>query len=87
MTSAVVTNRKRRPTPVGAFRAKQAARFCSIGASTWSRMDAAGLIPAGSFVSGCKLWGKRELAKWIDHGCPPRTEWAAIWSQHKNRIS
>jgi hypothetical protein len=77
--------RKRRPTPVGAFRGKGAAHYCGIGFSTWCRLDAAGLVPSGSMVSGCKVWGKRELTRWIDFGCPDRKTWSALWQQLRTK--
>jgi hypothetical protein len=52
-----------------------------IGASTWERYDAAGLVPAPVRVGGCKLWGVAELRAWAVHGCPPRAEWQPLWQQ------
>ncbi len=71
--------RKRRPLPPGLLRREDAARFCSLGPSTWDRLTAAGLTPAPCRVGGSVGWSRRELALWIDHHCPPRDEWAPIW--------
>ena len=57
----------------------QAAAICGLGTSTFDRHDAAGLVPAGGKVGGCKLWAVAELKAWAAHGCPPRCEWSEIW--------
>jgi hypothetical protein len=49
----------------------------SMGLSTFDRHDAAGLIPAGRKVGGCKVWSVAELRAWAEAGCPPRAEWEA----------
>lgn len=60
-------------------RRSQAAEVCGLGTSTFDRHDAAGLVPAGRKVGGCKLWSIAELKAWAAHGCPQRAEWAAVW--------
>lgn len=70
--------RRRRVTPA-LVRRKGAAALCDMGLSTFDRADAAGLIPAGRKVGGCKLWSVAELRAWAEHGCPPRAEWSAVW--------
>jgi predicted DNA-binding transcriptional regulator AlpA len=62
------------------LRRKAAAGYCGAGVSTWDRWTAAGLTPAPVRVGGAVLWSRAELAEWCRHGCPPRTEWAPIWS-------
>ncbi len=68
-----------RPSPPGLLRREAAARFCGVGASTWDRLAAAARTPAAIRLGGTVGWSRRELALWIDHGCPPRAEWAPIW--------
>jgi predicted DNA-binding transcriptional regulator AlpA len=69
----------RRRLPPALVRRPQAAALCGLGASTFDRHDAAGLVPAARFIGGCKVWSVSELKAWAAHGCPPRAEWAAIW--------
>ena len=80
--AAMIAEKKGRPrkVPPGAFRREDAAEFCSMGLSTFDKADVTELVPAARKVGGLKLWSRRELARWIEHGCPPRVEWAAIWS-------
>jgi predicted DNA-binding transcriptional regulator AlpA len=72
-------NSRRRKLPPGLLRRVQAARYCSVGASTWDRLAAAGQTPTPIKLGGSVAWSHRELSAWIDHGCPPRTEWSPIW--------
>jgi predicted DNA-binding transcriptional regulator AlpA len=65
---------KRRRRLPGLLRRKSAARFCGVGASTWDRLTAAGLTPAPIRLGGSVGWSRRELARWIEHGCPARAE-------------
>ncbi len=76
--SAAGRKRRRRLRP-GLLRRQAAARFCGVGASTWDRLAAAGKTPAPTRLGGSVGWSHRELALWIDHGCPPRTEWEPVW--------
>ena len=71
--------RKTRLLAPGLLRRKAAARFCGVGASTWDRLCAAGLTPAPVRLGGSVAWSRRELARWIDHGCPPRVDWEPVW--------
>ncbi len=71
--------RKGRRLPPGLLRRVGAARFCGVGASTWDRLTAAGLTPAPIRLGGSVGWSRRELALWVDHGCPPRAEWEPVW--------
>ncbi len=41
----------------------------------------AGRIPAPIRVGGARLWRVKELAAWIDAGCPVRADWEA--SKHR----
>ncbi len=71
--------RNRRRLPPGLLRREAAARFCGVGESTWDRLTAAALTPAPIHLGGSVGWSRRELALWIDHGCPPRAEWEPLW--------
>lgn len=70
---------RRGPRP-GFLRREAAAEFCGVGTSTWDRLAAAGKTPAPIRLGGSVGWSRRELALWIDHGCPPRTEWEPVWN-------
>lgn len=69
----------RRPLPSALVRRLGAAALCDMGLSTFDRADAAGLIPAGRKVGGCKVWCVAELRAWAAYGCPPRAEWEPVW--------
>ena len=72
--------KKTRPVVLpGLLRRAAAARYCGVGPSTWDRLAAAGLTPAPVRLGGSVAWSRRELAAWIDHGCPPRAEWSPVW--------
>lgn len=70
---------RRRRIPPGLLRRAEAARYCGAGVSTWDRWTAAGLTPAPVRIGGALAWGRRELTAWIDHGCPTRAVWSAVW--------
>lgn len=72
--------RKVRRLPPGLLRRESAAEFCGVGASTWDRLTAAGRNPAPIRLGGSVGWSRRELALWIDCGCPSRAVWAPIWA-------
>lgn len=72
--------RKRRALRPGLLRRERAARYCDLGESTWDRLTAAGLTPAPIRLGGSVGWSRRELDRWIEHGCPPRAEWEPIWA-------
>jgi predicted DNA-binding transcriptional regulator AlpA len=74
------TPRAERPRRARLLRRVAAARFCGVGASTWDRLSGAGLTPAPIRLGGSVGWSRRELALWIDHGCPPRAQWEPIWA-------
>jgi predicted DNA-binding transcriptional regulator AlpA len=67
------------PSPQLLLRRPEAAAACGKGVSTWDRMTAAGLTPAPVKLGGSVLWSAEELAEWVRHGCPPRTEWVPLW--------
>jgi predicted DNA-binding transcriptional regulator AlpA len=69
------------PAPPGLLRRRDAARFCSVGASTWDRWTAAGLNPAPVKIGGAVAWSRDELAEWQRHGCPSRKTWAPLWAR------
>jgi predicted DNA-binding transcriptional regulator AlpA len=72
--------KRARPRRVRLLRRVAAARFCGVGASTWDRLSGAVLTPAPIRLGGSVGWSRRELALWIDHGCPPRAQWEPIWA-------
>jgi predicted DNA-binding transcriptional regulator AlpA len=69
-----------RPDPL-LVRRQEAAALCGMSLATFDRADAAGLIPAGRKVGGCKVWAFAELQAWATHGCPPRSTWQSRWEQ------
>ncbi|MDY3558624.1 AlpA family phage regulatory protein [Gemmata sp. JC673] len=71
--------RPRRRLLPGLLRRERAARYCGVGESTWDRLTAAGRTPAPIRLGGSVGWARRELDRWIEHGCPPRAEWEPVW--------
>ena len=67
------------------IRANEAAQLCNMGRSTFDRHLAAGKIPAPIRVGATPMWGRRELLAWIDHGCPDRAAWTAIWNRLRSK--
>src|SRR3954465_11385535 len=67
--------------PPGLLRRRDAARFCSVGVSTWDRWTAAGLNPAPVKIGGAVAWCRDELAEWQRHGGPNRKTWAPTWAR------
>ena len=54
------------------------------GSLRWVRtQDAAGKLPAPVRVAGRVLWVRAEIESWLNAGCPPRDEWAAIRAARK----
>ena len=52
----------------------------SVSEETVDRWNRLGLLPAPVKVNGVLLWGARELAEWVNAGCPDRKTWAPIWA-------
>jgi predicted DNA-binding transcriptional regulator AlpA len=75
-TTAKQRTRRRLPLLV---RRKAAARLCGVSLPTWDRLDAAGKTPSAIRLGGAKLYRAAELAAWVEYGCPPRAQWAALW--------
>jgi hypothetical protein len=62
-----------------------AATLCGVSKRTWASLNAAGKTPAAIRLNGRVLWNRRELARWCDAGCPPRSEWESIREQERRR--
>jgi hypothetical protein len=72
LSSKTKSNKRRGPR--GAFRRESLANYLDISVSALDRLDAAGLVPAASKLSGCKIWVKRTIDIWLSMNCPPRQE-------------
>ncbi len=79
LTTPLAPRPRRRALLPGLFRREAAAEYSAVGLSTWDRLTAAGLTPEPVKLGGAVLWSRRELAVWIDHGCPNRATWTPIW--------
>jgi len=55
-----------------------------VSPASWERLDAGGRIPAAVWLSGCKLWRRRELIRWIEAGCPDRRTWEGMQAAQGN---
>lgn len=82
---AAPSRRKRQLLSPLLVRREEAAALVDMGSSTFDRHDAAGLLPAGRKLGGCKVWSVRELRAWSDRGCPPRAEWEPLWQALLNQ--
>src|SRR6187397_762165 len=69
------------------LRRPEAAAVCGKGTSTWDRMTAAAMNPAPIKLGGTVLWSAEELAAWVRHGCPDRSEWEPLWREIVRRAS
>ena len=52
----------------------------SVSEETVDRWNRLGLLPAPLRVKGMLLWGARELAEWVNAGCPDRKTWVPVWA-------
>ena len=57
--------------------AKQAAQMCGKSLRTWRTWDSAGLIPKPVRIGRSTMWRLDELRRWVEIGCPRRSEWEA----------
>jgi hypothetical protein len=57
--------------------ASGAARLCSMGTSTWRRMDHRGAVPRPVTFGRRRLWSVSTLRRWADLGCPGRAAFEA----------
>ncbi len=65
---------------------KTAAGMIGVGVSTFYAMDRSGeLGPLGIRLRRRRLWSREELAAWVRAECPPRTIWAAMARNPKER--
>lgn len=55
--------------------ARDAAERLNVTERHVRRMDAAGRIPEPVRVGGRRLWRVKELAEWVEQGCPGRAAW------------
>ncbi len=55
--------------------AMDAAALCRVSERTWRNWDASGHIPAPVRIGRSLFWRPKELADWVDAGCPDRHTW------------
>jgi predicted DNA-binding transcriptional regulator AlpA len=79
MSETPTRRKQRRPkiTPE-LLRAPEAAAICGVAVATWTRLNDAGLVPAGFKLAGSRVWRRRELIRWVEAGMPDRSAWEAI---------
>jgi excisionase family DNA binding protein len=61
--------------------AGEAAGLLSVSRSHFLGLHSAGKIPLPRRLGGSVRWSTRELAEWIDAGCPARDQWERVKSQ------
>lgn len=74
-------NSRRRRIPAIALRRVDAAACYGVSPATFDRMNAGGVIPAPVKLAGVLIWNRHELQAHLDHGGPPRREWAPLWRE------
>jgi hypothetical protein len=55
--------------------AVEAAALCRVSERTWRNWDASGHIPGPVLIGRSLFWRPKELADWVDAGCPDRHTW------------
>ena len=55
--------------------ADELANLLSASTRTIRRLDSAGKLPEGIKLGGLKRWRRKEIAEWIEAGCPHRSDW------------
>ena len=64
-------------TPLLLLTATQAAQRCGCSERTWRTWHSAGHVPLPVRVGKSLFWRPKELAAWVDAGCPNRKAWLA----------
>ena len=65
--------------PQRLLNARQAAQMLGMGASTFQRQRALGVIgPEPVRIGGSVRWDRVAMEQWIDAGCPDADDWKAI---------
>ncbi len=68
----MVTSNKDRPL---LLTADEAARCCGCSVRTWRARDRRGLTPPPVRIGRSLYWRPKELAAWVEAGCPDRATW------------
>jgi predicted DNA-binding transcriptional regulator AlpA len=55
--------------------AVEAAALCRVSERTWRNWDASGHIPVPVRIGRSLFWRPKELADWVEAGCPDRHTW------------
>jgi len=55
--------------------ADELAAALRVDRATVFRWDAAGRLPQGLKIGGCKRWRRDEIVAWLRAGCPVRSRW------------
>jgi len=58
--------------------ATDAASLIGIGRSLFWSMHSAGKVPLPVGLGKRRLWRRSELERWVDAGCPARSQWEAM---------
>ena len=57
--------------------ATQAAARCGCSVRTWRTWDRSGRTPLPIRIGRALYWRPKELADWVEAGCPDRETWIA----------
>jgi len=61
--------------------AKDLAQLLSLSNRTVWKLSVTDRLPAPIRIGRSVRWSSREIARWVDAGCPPRSRWIALWRQ------
>ena len=56
----------------------QVAEFLGVSARQVWNLRSGGLLPEPVRLGRSSRWRRSELIAWVDSGCPPQNEWAAL---------
>ena len=60
--------------------------LCCISRATWFRLEVSGKTPLAVKLGRRKLYRPRDLALWVQWGCPDREEFEARLAQEKRHF-
>ncbi len=63
--------------PLLLLTATDAARRCGCSVRTWRTWDRSGRTPLPIRIGRSLYWRPKELAAWVEAGCPDRATWIA----------
>jgi predicted DNA-binding transcriptional regulator AlpA len=63
-----------------------AASLVGLSRSSWWRLHARGMTPAGIKLGRSVRWDRAELERWVQAKCPDRATWRAMTTGSRHRV-